>query len=57
MWTLYYLCSFRPVWYEAGEYATLAAAIVAAAELHGARRGAPVEIRDPAGLVRFRLPQ
>jgi len=56
MWTVHYLCSYRPVWYEAGEFGDLAAAIVYAAELYRARAGAPVQVRDPAGLVRFQLP-
>ena len=56
MWTVYYLCRYRPVWYEAGEYASLAAAIVAAVEVYQARGGHPVQVRDEAALVRFSLP-
>ena len=55
MWTVEYLCRYRPVWYEAGEHASLAAAIAAAVRLFQ-KTGRPVHVRDDASLVRFQLP-
>ena len=55
MWTVEYLCRYRPVWYEAGDYYSLAAAIAAAVQLLQ-KTGRPVQVRDEAGLVRFSVP-
>lgn len=56
MFRVLYQCSYRPVWYEAGEYAEMAAAVAAAARLHQARAGRPVRVESPAGAVVFQMP-
>ena len=57
MFEVYYLCSFRPVWYPDGEpLDNFPAAVAAAVSSHRARAGAPVQVRDDAGRVLFALP-
>ena len=54
MFQVEYLCSFRPVWYAAGESASLGAAIADCLRLYAARRR-PVRVTDDAGRVRYSL--
>lgn len=48
--TVLYLCSYRPVWYEDGEYASLPAAVARARQIYLQRRTA-TRIVDWAGRI------
>jgi hypothetical protein len=54
MWSVYYLCSYRPVWYLAADYTSYAAAVVAAVYLHASGRKA-VQVQDRDGTVLLTL--
>ncbi len=54
MYTVLYLCRYRPVWYEAGDFPSFAAAVAEATRLLASGRPA-VQVQNLAGQVVYSL--